>query len=273
MSFNLSSESQYRAVFKTGEKSKFNMPENIEGYWNQCLPSLITKLSIDIVIPFLDYQIKDNPYEKVIFSILNTLLHDSKLPPPRTKLIEPWIEIKTKLSKINRRKIHEFFTEPHFTNDFKFHYHCSLINSFVNKRSIQEGLVFLNYGKELLEQQFELYNIARNPSSSDKTSTSYEDLIDQIKNTIGRKNQVLKSKKTEEKKTKNSIPDFTISRQVLALYYLLDYYNFPLEAVDKTALASFSQLLSGGHSETDIIHTNFYKRWKKNFPQKIKKSK
>ncbi|MDX1943186.1 MAG: hypothetical protein SFU99_21660 [Saprospiraceae bacterium] len=68
-------------------------------------------------------------------------------------------------------------------------------------------------------------------------------------------------------------PEFTTARQVLALYYLLNYAKATTATADKTNFARFTQFLTGKEAGNSTIrNTNIYKRWKDVFSNSERKN-
>ncbi len=69
-------------------------------------------------------------------------------------------------------------------------------------------------------------------------------------------------------------PEFTTSRQVLAIYYLLEYFKVDFKDIDRTNLARFTQFLTGKEANNNnIANTNIYKKWGNLFGKTPKKNK
>ena len=93
----------------------------------------------------------------------------------------------------------------------------------------------------------------------------YNDVYKGVKN-------LLENPQTHPTKTKAS-KEFTTSRQVLAIYYLMNYAKTPFHEVDNTNLARFTQFLTGREVDSqNITNTNIYKKWKNLFGKGEKKN-
>lgn len=61
---------------------------------------------------------------------------------------------------------------------------------------------------------------------------------------------------------RNSNPDFTLHRQVLAIYYLFEYNKVTKQNTNVTDMARFTQFLTGREGNTSKIqNTGIYKEW------------
>lgn len=75
-----------------------------------------------------------------------------------------------------------------------------------------------------------------------------------------KKKQAKKEVSNKGKPISNS--EFTTARQLLAIYYLLEFSKVDFQAIDRTELARFSQFLTGRSQDAKKIQdTNLYKRW------------
>jgi|GEM_PF-4432901 len=75
-------------------------------------------------------------------------------------------------------------------------------------------------------------------------------------------------------KIQTTNPEFTTSRQILAIYYLLEYMKVDFNDIDRTNLARFTQFITGKEANNSkIVNTTIYKKWGQLFGKSPKKNK
>ncbi|WP_052600233.1 hypothetical protein [Aureispira sp. CCB-QB1] len=251
---------QYKKLLKVGN-AKFDIPDNdiiTEIHLNHTL----VKLPIEELSLFLDYQLTHTHFPKVFFNHINKILNLA-LTPEQANTIEDWLLENTKLKEIYREKANDFFIVEGQKLEPEIKKLAREIKQFIVGRSASEVVIFLDYGMDMLKEGLDFHNLAcmsKNPRTC-PTAKSFKYIIDELELIIiWVKNQL---KDTSPSNTKETNPEFTTARQVLALYYLFTYLKLDFEFVNNTDLARFTRFLTGKEINGKIINTNIYKKWKK----------
>lgn len=268
MHLNSLTPEQYHTVFRLEKDSEYNLKNFIIPNKNTVDDySLIQAIKMtrdERMVDFLTHYTLDSDYDIFIFSMLqNRFEMGNGLQRSKLEIVNKWIEEKTGLNNVLRRSVINLFLLPNDINKFSLE-----LEENTKNLDSEDVVKYLKYGKKLLTQQFNLHDI-KCGSSSCIYYISHQEMTYKIDSLVKK----LANKSQEKTKAANTNPDFTIARQVLALYYLLEHYKFPFGDIDKTALARFTQFLTGRHSDSDISNTNIYSRWKKIHNKTEKKQK
>ena len=244
---------QYRYLLSIGN-NEYDIAEPESGIIsNHSLIYYFRQLPLDRKKAFLDYQFSTTPLPKVFIKHVQDL---SLKERDVSDIVASWLEDVTQLSLLHRDKISKWFCNVRINTSLGDR--VNAIKTFLDGKEIEAVLYFLNFGLEALEEHYSFHKlICENPLNCN-INKSFEELIDKVESIIN-----IVSKQLPTKPSKAN-PEFTTSRQVLAVHYMFEYMNLERNHINKTDVARFIQFLTGKEANNPKIeNTSIYKKWKK----------
>jgi len=243
---------QYAEILRVG-KEEFDIEIKdigkethfVENYLNTALD----KIELDQLENFLNHQAEGNKYCNIFLWLLDDTLQTNakKLGAEKTELVYQWIETNTPFSRMYKKEADILFIEGRFFVNAKAERKWSdRIQEFIQGNNQNDILLFLEYGKEMIQQGYDLHLVTCTDKYNCLINTAYERKIAECGQLLNEIKLQLKEADSEQPKSINRMQWLGTQKQLAELF---------IELKRKGWIVDFEyEAIKGAFTKSNTIH-------------------